>query len=376
MRVLHVYRMYFPDPPGGLQEAVRQLALATRPHGVESRIFTLSPTPSPPRLEVPEGEVVRQKSWAAPASCDLGGPGAFREFAAQVRWADVVHYQFPWPFADLLHFARRPDKPCVLTYQSDVVRKGWLGRLYIPLMRRMLASMDAVVATSPAYLETSPYLQSLVAPERRHVIPLGICEPSYQEAVEGARAIEVCQRFGLSGPGYFLFLGALRGYKGLDVLADAVRGTDIPVVIAGDGALASEVRALTAASPNVKWLGHVSDAEKMALLEACRSLVLPSSMRSEAFGMVQVEAQMCARPVISTELGTGTTYVNEAGVTGLVVPPNDADALRDAMHALLADPERAATMGRAGRARYETMFSGQALGRSYADLYRRLLADA
>lgn len=373
MKVLHVYRTYFPDAPGGLQEAIRQIALSTKPE-VESRVFALSRHPSPKRLERPEATVIRAKSWGAPASCDLGLLDSVREFSAQVAWADIVHYHFPWPFADLLHFAVRPKKPCVMTYHSDVVQKGVLGRLYEPLMGRMLSSMDAVVATSPRYLETSPYLKKWVRSERQHVIPLGISEASYRPYLDESDNIRLSERFGLSGDGYFLFLGALRGYKGIHVLADAVRDTDLPVVIAGDGGLSDQVRALCESSPNVTWVGNVTDAEKVALLRGCLGLVLPSHLRSEAFGMVLVEAQMYGKPLISTELGTGTTFVNQDGVTGLTVPGGDSDSLRDAMVALKNDPRKANRMGQAGRARYEALFSGEALGAAYARLYETLLS--
>jgi rhamnosyl/mannosyltransferase len=109
-RTLHVYRTYFPDPPGGLQEAIRQLALSTRAFGVENTIFTLSPKPEPNELTLPEGRVVRRRSWAAPASCDIGGYVAASCFSRLSREADVIHYLFPWPFADILRTVVRPDR--------------------------------------------------------------------------------------------------------------------------------------------------------------------------------------------------------------------------------------------------------------------------
>jgi rhamnosyl/mannosyltransferase len=113
MRVLHVYRTYFPDPPGGIQEAIRQICLATQTAGVLNTIFALSSVPRPAEIDRPEGKVVRSRSWIAPASCDLGGVGALRRFAALAEQADVIHYHFPWPFADLLHLAVRPGfLPC------------------------------------------------------------------------------------------------------------------------------------------------------------------------------------------------------------------------------------------------------------------------
>jgi rhamnosyl/mannosyltransferase len=122
-----VYRTYFPDPPGGLQEAIRQIALSTRACWVEPRILTLSPTPTPTVVDYPDGRVIRAKSCAAPASCDLGGMGALLKYREMADWADVVHFHFPWPFADVLHLQGRTKKPTVMTYHSDIVRQKAQG---------------------------------------------------------------------------------------------------------------------------------------------------------------------------------------------------------------------------------------------------------
>jgi rhamnosyl/mannosyltransferase len=95
VRVLHIYRTYLPDPPGGLQEAIRQISLATSEYSVESRIFTLSPSPNPCELQFSEGKVIRSRSWMAPASCDIGGWEAVQQFLKLANWADIIHYHFP-----------------------------------------------------------------------------------------------------------------------------------------------------------------------------------------------------------------------------------------------------------------------------------------
>jgi rhamnosyl/mannosyltransferase len=375
LKVLHVYRTYFPDPPGGLQEAVRQIALATGREGVESRIFTLSPRPDPDVIERPEGRVVRCRSWAAPASCDLGGPAAFRRFAELARWADVIHYQFPWPFADLLHLAVRPAAPAVLTYQSDIVRQRWLGRVYTPLMQRTLNAMAAVVATSPAYARTSPVLAALADPKRLRMIPNGIDEASCTAPLAEARDIDVSQRYGLEAGRYFLFVGVFRYYKGLHSLMAAARQAGVTIVLAGEGPERAALESMAAGLPSgrVRFLGQVTEAEKFALIRDCRALVLPSHLRSEAFGMVLVEAAMLGRPMISCEIGTGTSFVNAHDETGLVVPPEAPVELAAAMSCLAADDALVRRYGEAARARYERLFSGAVLGRAYADAYRGVL---
>lgn len=375
MKVLHVYRTYFPDPTGGLQEAVRQTALATAREGVESRIFTLSPWPDPEVVDRPEGRVVRARSWAAPASCDLGGPAAFSRFAELARWADVIHYQFPWPFADLLHLAVRPCAPAVMTYQSDIVRQRWLGRVYKPLMQRTLNDMAAIVATSPAYARTSPALAAVAEPGRVCVIPNGIDEAGCAEPLAEAKYIDIAQRYGLAAGRYFLFIGVFRYYKGLHILLEAARLAGVTIALAGDGPERAALESTAAGLPpgRVHFLGQVTEAEKFALIRDCRALVLPSHLRSEAFGMVLVEAAMLGRPMISCEMGTGTSFVNAHDETGWVVPPADPIELAGAMSCMERDDTLVQRYGESARRRYERLFSGAALGQAYADAYHRAL---
>ena len=372
MQMLQVYRTYFPDPPGGLQEAIRQISLATQPYGIDSTVFTLSPHPEPAELNRPEGTVVRSRSWLAPASCDLGGLGALKLFRALSRRADVLVFHFPWPFGDILNAVGDRDRPSVLVYHSDIVRQRFLGAMYAPLMWRSLRSMSAVIATSPAYARTSPILSHPAIRDKVRVMPLGIEEQSYPAIGDDS----IFDRIHLDpNEPFFLFIGVLRYYKGLHVLLRAAKDIDAKVVIAGAGPERKRLdnHAVSLALHNVIFAGQVSDQEKVALLQHCRAVVLPSHLRSEAFGMVLVEAAMFSRPMISCELGTGTSYVNVHRQTGLVVSPENPVELAKAMETLLRDEPCAKEWGLGARSRYEQLFSAPALGRAYADLFAQLI---
>lgn len=369
--VLHVYRTYFPDPPGGLQEAIRQIAISTGQQGVDNTVFTLSPRPVPAQLQAPEARVVRCRSWLAPASCDLGGPAAFSTYAKLAHASDVIHLLFPWPFADVLHAATGQVRPAVMTYISDVVRQRYLGAAYAPLMWRTLRSMRLIVANAPVYAQTSPILSHPEIRDKVRIIPLGIEESSYAKV--GDR--QVFPRLGLGqNEAFFLFIGVLRYYKGAEYLVRAAKNLGAKVVIAGSGPMGSTLRKLAkeVGADNVVFAGQISDAEKVALLQHCRALVLPSHLRSEAYGMVLVEAAMFGRPMISCEIGTGTSFVNAHEQTGFVVPSGSPDALRRAMQMLLLDEGLATRMGDAARRRYDKLFSGLALGKAYAALFREV----
>lgn len=371
-KVLHVYRTYFPDPPGGLQEAIRQIALATSYSGVQATVFALSPDPDPQVISRSEATVFRAKSWAAPASCDLGAAGALGLFADLAKAADLIHYHFPWPFADVLHLSVNPQAPAVMTYHSDVVRQRLLGLVYRPVMQRMLGRMQRIVATSPAYAATSPVLSDAAVKDRVRVIPLGIDEASYPMG----DGVGVLNRLGLAeGDHFVLFIGVLRYYKGLHTLIQAAATIGTKIVIAGSGPEQASLKESADSNnlTNVIFAGQVSDSEKVELLKNCTAFVLPSHLRSEAFGMVLVEAEMFGKPVVSCEIGSGTSFVNADGETGFVVPPENPQALASAINTLVGDPVLAEQMGRAARSRYENMFSGPALGAAYVRLYDEVL---
>jgi rhamnosyl/mannosyltransferase len=372
LKVLHVYRTYLPDPPGGVQEVIKQICLATSFLNTANTIYALSPNPNPKTLNRPEGVVVRCRSLVAPASCDLGGFEAFKNFAYQASSNDIIHYHFPWPFADLLHLIKNIKTPAVLTYHSDIVRQRMLNVLYAPLMWRMLKSMKVIVATSPNYARTSPVLNHPDIRNKVRTIPLGIDENSYP--LNGDDAIFEKLKLYDNEP-YFLFIGVPRYYKGVHALIKAARLINSKIVIAGAGGELDDLKALASelSLNNVIFAGFVSDAEKVSLIKSCCALVLPSHLRSEAFGMVLIEAAMFGRPMISCEIGTGTSYVNANEETGFVVSPECPTELAHAMQALLKDTALNYKFGVAARLRYIKYFSGEALGQAYSEIYQEIL---
>ncbi len=368
MNILHVYRTYFPDTQGGLEETVRQICSNTIPYGARHRIFTLSRNPEPATLQLPEAEVYRFPLTFEIASCGFSITGVLG-FKKLVEWADIVHYHFPWPYGDLLHFLCHVRKPTLVSYQSDIIRQQGLLRLYSPLQNLFLSRVTKIVTTSPNYLQSSPVLNSLDT--QIEIIPNGLDEKRYS-AVSVEKIDEVRERFGTD---YFLFIGVLRYYKGLQYLLDAVKDAAFTVLIAGSGPMEKELKdqALRLGLQNVQFLGYVEDDEKNALIHEARAIVFPSCERSEAFGITLLEGAMFAKPLITADIGTGTTYINRDRETGLVVAPKDHVSLRAAMETLYGDKEFALRMGEGARKRFESLFTGQEMGRRYAGVYRGLL---
>lgn len=366
-RILHVYRTYFPETQGGLEEAIRQICRSTTALGCENRVFTLGRSPEASVICFPEAEVHRFPSSGEIASCgfSLQAVAGFKKLS---QWADLIHYHFPWPFADLLHLLAQPGKPTCITYHSDIVRQKWLRALYYPLQCYFLGQADRIVATSRNYLESS---QVLAGYRRKvEVIPLGLARESYP-APAPADLAAMKERV---GENFFLFIGVLRYYKGLPFLLAAVQESGLRVVIAGSGPDGERLRdeAARLGLETVVFLGQVSDQEKVALLTLAKAVVFPSSARSEAFGVTLLEAAMHGKPMISTEIGTGTSYVNAHGETGLVVAPANPGQLRAAMERLTREEATVQRMGEAAKARYERLFTATLLGERYVALYGKL----
>ncbi len=330
--------------------------------GVDSSVLTLSSDPKA-ILQV-ENHKVHQANLDFYLASTGFSVSLFKKFSKISEQADVIHYHFPWPMIDLVHLLCRPSKPTIVTYHSDIVKQRFLGKLYAPLMHLFLGSVDKIVATSPNYLETSKVLQRWEA--KTTVVPIGI-----DERVPPGKTILNRWR-GRVGDNFFLFVGALRYYKGLSYLLEAARATGLPVVIAGKGESDFHIGD---ALPNVHFVGEITDSDKEALLSLCRAFVFPSHLRSEAFGVALLEAARAGKPMISCEIGTGTSYVNKDGETGIVVPPASSEALADAMKTLAGEHDLVERFGVAARQRYETLFRAEDMCAGYYDIYAQLIAD-
>lgn len=367
MRVLHVYRTYFPETQGGLEEVIRQICNNTRDHAVESRVFTLSNNKTYDVVKVDGVDVHRFPLTVEIASCGFS-IAAFRGFKEAVAWADIVHYHFPWPFGDMLHLFGKVDKPSIVTYHSDVIRQKWLLKMYRPLKRLFLDQVSTIVATSENYYATSDVLGDYA--EKVKIIPIGINDQS--RLVNKSKVIDWKKEIGSD---FFLFVGVLRYYKGLHILLDALQYTDCRAVIVGAGPIEQELKkhAERLKLSNIIFLGYVSDEDKIALIELSLGIVFPSYLRSEAYGVTLVEGASHGKPLISTEIGSGTSYVNSHGETGLVVPPSDSRSLRKAMETIANDSALADEMGKNARKRYEKLFTGKVMGEKYGQLYEKIV---
>jgi len=224
------------------------------------------------------------------------------------------------------------------------------------------------VSFSPSRLEHSPVLQRFR--DKCHVIPHGIPFELYDE-VNSAQVDEI--RSFYRKP-IILAVGRLVYYKGFDYLIRAMRNIDAHLLLIGEGPLHRELLEqvmVSGVQEKVTLLGNVSDLRPY--YHACDVFALPSIAVSEAFGIVQLEAMACGKPVVNTQLPSGVPWVSQNGLTGITVPPADSDALAEAVSLLLSQPELAQRYGRSARRRVEQEFATERMLARTLGLYSRVL---
>ncbi len=359
MKILHIYKDYFPVV-GGIENHVQLLAEAQAARGHTVTVLVTSPN-ARARVERQNNVQVVFASRlfnlsSAPFSLDLFG--RLRELPV-----DMAHLHSPYPVGELADLLFGRARAAVLTYHSDIVRQKVMGALYLPILHRVLEHVSCIIATSPNYIESSPVLRRFK--QKCVVVPLGIMPPPPQ-LIQAGTGREL------------LFVGRLRYYKGLNFLIEALEFLpDAQLTVVGTGPKEHEWRAFAGArgvAGRVRWLGELTDSELRAQYAACDIFVLPCSERSEAFGTVQLEAMAAGKPVVSCDVNTGVAWVNQDGVTGLVVPPKDPRALADAIARLQADAELRVRMGEAGRARVMSEFTVNAMTERVLKVYTDALA--
>lgn len=284
--------------------------------------------------------------------------------------ADIVHLHLPNPMAVLAYLASGHRGRLVVTYHSDTVRQKLLGAMFEGFLHRALGRSSAIIATSPDYRGSSPVLRRYT--DRCHVIPYGIGVEQF-ERCDADKVREIRARY---GDRLIISVGRLVYYKGFEHLIEAMSKVQGKLLIVGDGPLREKLHSLVARlnlSDKVVFTGEIQNEDIVPYYHAADVFALASVARSEAFGIVQIEAMAAGLPVVNTAVNSGVPFVSVHGQTGLTVPPADSGALAAAINRLLDDPELRSGLGHAAQLRARQEFTLETMTARTIALYQDIL---
>jgi len=388
MHIVHLYKDYDPPIVGGIERMLRWTAERQVRRGWQVTAIVAEPARSDVRRVTASEEtiagvrVLRLPAWGRPGGTPLAL--GIARVLARLK-ADVAHAHHPCPTVDYALWGAGPKlcPPFVVTWHSDVVRQRLAYRAYRPLQRWLLNHAACIMPTSQRYAETSEQLASARARDILRVVPLGIdfdeLDAPAQAADFETRRATWRERLRLAASSrVVLFVGVLRYYKGLTVLLDAwprvvQQSPNAVLAIVGEGPLHADLERQRAtlgdAAKSVHLLGALSDADVAALRSLAHIATLPSTVRAEAFGLSQIEAMAAGLPVVACDLPTGVPEVNLHDRTGLIVPPNDAPALADALASLLSNAARRASLSAQAREHARLHYNADRMEADIAEVY-------
>lgn len=355
LHILQVNKAYYPHI-GGIESLVRVFSRELQKRA-EVKVLVCQEKGKGQTCVVEGVPVHYASSLGTYFSCPLSF-SFLRKFRQMAKWADVIEIHVPFPLADLACLLSGYRGAVVIAWHSDVVRQKTLLRFYKPLLMRFLRRADCVIAATPGHISSSPFLTQFQ--EKCRVIPYGIDVDAYR-SVEPKPILRQVQRNPKAVR--ILFVGRFVYYKGIEILLRAfrqVQGCELFLVGQGTAEMEQKLHQMTETDGTVKqvhFLGNLSEQDLRAAFADCDIFVLPSVANSEAFGIVQLEAMAYGKPVVNTALPTGVPYVSVNGVTGLTVPPGDANALAEAMQKLADDAALREKYGKAAARRAEEEFN-------------------
>lgn len=302
-------------------------------------------------------------------------PGYFK--AIKKYSGDILHIHEPFPLADLsMHWfpkLKENFSRIVVSWHSDIIRQKWVFLFYKKYILEFLEIVDKIIVSNPQLAKNSDFLPHFE--DKIEVIPIGVNLDWVNSDDESSSLSEKIQSTGKRP--LILSVGRLVYYKGFEYLIDAINLVpDASLIIIGSGPLKNKltkrINELNLAS-RIKIIPEVDEKSLHAYFKACDIFVLPSVQKSETYGIVQIEAMACGKPVICTELGTGTTFLNQHEITGLVVPPRNVESLAEAINKLITNNELRMNLGRQGKDRALKEFTDKKMVAETYKLYQNIL---
>jgi glycosyltransferase involved in cell wall biosynthesis len=371
MKIMQLGKYYFPFR-GGIETVVQNLSEGLKDSGLDIKVLCSNEMRKGERKSGLQIEVIKSARYGVLFSQPIS-PGLFFLMREYAKWADVMHFHTPNPMLEFLSLFVEKQGPWVATYHADVLNKKMLMPFYRPILRAFLSRLDRIIVPTINHILFSPHLREFQ--HKCQIIPFGV-EP--RDFLLTQEISQQQNKWKQQFQDFFLFVGRLVPYKGLEVAMHALAQVpDAKLVLVGNGpmreSLESSIRSL-GIEKRVHFLGHVNETELKGLLHACRGLILPSITSAENFGLVQLEAMACSKPVITTNLRSGVPLVGEHQKTCFIVEPGRPSALAEAIHQLQQAPQLANEMGLAGLNRVQNHFTMKMMIDGHMNLYRELLS--
>ncbi len=366
LNVLHVSKLYYPWT-GGVERNVQELAESIK-NKVKLNVLCCQNKGKTKKEEINGVNVWKACSLGIFFSTPLSPcfPFYFRRFA---KSADLIHYHMLFPLAEFMEVILNPHKKKVATLHYEKFRKSYLRIIYRPLLQIFLKRMDKIIIPSKTFLD-SKLLSKFK--EKIEVIPFAINTKNFTLDSEKEKLKEeIKKKYGFP---IILFIGNLLPYKGLEYLINAMKNVRGKLLLIGDGYLKDQLLNLTARNGlegKVHFLGRKRYDELASYYHACDIFVLPSTY--ESFGLVQLEAMACGKPVINTKIPTAVPEISIHEETGLTVMPNDSTELSSAINRLIENEDERIRFGINAKERVEKFYSIETVSEKILSLYMALI---
>ncbi|MBU4450758.1 MAG: glycosyltransferase [Actinobacteria bacterium] len=372
IKVLQISKFFYPHF-GGMEKVVRDINIGLK-ENVNMKVLTCQ-VKGKGNKEIIDGiEVFRAGSIGSYFSVPLSFTFPFL-LKKLSRDRDILHFHLPFPLAVMSYLLVRPKGKVVVWWHSDILRPKYLYKLlYKPFLRKFLNKVDKIIVATPLHIKNSDIIKGFE--QRCEVIPFGIDIERFNFTDEvREKAGKIRRKYSSK---IILFVGRLIYYKGLEYLIQAMKNVDAKLLLIGEGYLKERLQRVVGElgiEDKVFFLGRVSDNEIIAYYHACDIFVLPSIAKTEAFGLVQLEAMACRKPIVNTNLPTGVPYVSQNKITGLTVPPKDAEALAGAINILFKDESLRKKYGENGKRRVEKEFTKKIMIEKTFNTYKKVLEN-
>lgn len=347
MKILQINKLYYPWI-GGVEKIVQQIAEGLNNKN-DFKVDVLVCNSEKKRIteRINGVEVFRAKTikimLGMPISLDF-----LILYRNLVKNYDLIFLHYPFPLGFLSYFLFSRNKELLIWYHSDIVRQKFLEIFFKFFHLYALNKARKIFVSNPNLIESSNYLKKFK--EKCTVIPFGIDFNYFKEDEDiKKQAEEIKKKFGAP---IILSVGRLSYYKGFEYLIETAKNIEAKFIIIGEGTLKHKLLKMIKdlkLDNKVFLIPPVSDLRPF--YSACDIFILPSIHKSEAFGIVILEAMAFGKPIISTELGTGTSWINLNGKTGLVVPPKNPEKLKEAINELLNKEDFKRILGENARKR-------------------------